>query len=95
MDKADFEVGSLTTTTSATPVGGNVHVQTCGHHLHLRCWSSYLASLRGAQRFNADRYVLAVKIIMAFIVCLLSITKTIYYCYTFAVVNIVVHFVDN
>ncbi|XP_060847929.1 uncharacterized protein LOC132927424 isoform X2 [Rhopalosiphum padi] len=55
LDKADFEVGSLTTTTSATPIGGNVHVQTCGHHLHLRCWSSYLASLRGAQRFNADR----------------------------------------
>lgn len=55
LDKADFEVGSLTTTTSATPVGGNVQVQTCGHHLHLRCWSSYLASLRGAQRFNADR----------------------------------------
>jgi len=59
LDKADFEIGQLTTTTSATPVGVNVHVQTCGHHLHLRCWSSYLASLRGAQRFNSDRYVIA------------------------------------
>lgn len=55
MDKADLEIGALTTTTSAFPIGGNVHVQTCGHHLHLRCWSSYLASLKGAQRFNSDK----------------------------------------
>ncbi|KAI5710044.1 hypothetical protein M8J76_006269 [Diaphorina citri] len=28
---------------------GGVHVQTCGHHLHLDCLSSYLNSLRGQQ----------------------------------------------
>ncbi|XP_072747592.1 E3 ubiquitin-protein ligase Ubr3 isoform X3 [Anoplolepis gracilipes] len=29
---------------------GGVHVQTCGHHLHLDCLKSYLESLRGQQR---------------------------------------------
>ncbi|XP_023317565.1 E3 ubiquitin-protein ligase Ubr3 isoform X3 [Trichogramma pretiosum] len=29
---------------------GGVHVQTCGHHLHLDCLKSYLASLRSSQR---------------------------------------------
>ncbi|KAJ8687402.1 hypothetical protein QAD02_023196 [Eretmocerus hayati] len=29
---------------------GGVHVQTCGHHLHLDCLKSYLMSLRGSQR---------------------------------------------
>ena len=29
---------------------GGVHVQTCGHHLHLDCLKSYRASLRGQQR---------------------------------------------
>ncbi|XP_015603280.1 E3 ubiquitin-protein ligase Ubr3 isoform X2 [Cephus cinctus] len=29
---------------------GGVHVQTCGHHLHLDCLKSYLQSLRGQQR---------------------------------------------
>ncbi|XP_014216341.1 E3 ubiquitin-protein ligase Ubr3 [Copidosoma floridanum] len=29
---------------------GGVHVQTCGHHLHLDCLRSYLTSLRGSQR---------------------------------------------
>uniref|UniRef100_A0A8D8RJ41 E3 ubiquitin-protein ligase n=1 Tax=Cacopsylla melanoneura TaxID=428564 RepID=A0A8D8RJ41_9HEMI len=28
---------------------GGVHVQTCGHHLHLDCLTSYLNSLRGQQ----------------------------------------------
>lgn len=57
LDNADMDIGALTTTTSPTPVGGNIHVQTCGHHLHLRCWNSYLTSLRGAQRFNSDRFI--------------------------------------
>lgn len=38
---------------------GGVHVQTCGHHLHLGCLKSYLASLRGQQRHQnlaVDRY---------------------------------------
>ncbi|CAH1135569.1 unnamed protein product [Ceutorhynchus assimilis] len=29
---------------------GGVHVQTCGHHLHLDCLNSYLTSLRSQQR---------------------------------------------
>lgn len=29
---------------------GGVHVQTCGHHLHLDCLNSYLHSLRLQQR---------------------------------------------
>ncbi|XP_011496807.1 PREDICTED: E3 ubiquitin-protein ligase UBR3 [Ceratosolen solmsi marchali] len=29
---------------------GGVHVQTCGHHLHLDCLKSYLQSLRSSQR---------------------------------------------
>ncbi|XP_072397284.1 E3 ubiquitin-protein ligase Ubr3 [Diabrotica undecimpunctata] len=29
---------------------GGVHVQTCGHHLHLYCLNSYLSSLRTQQR---------------------------------------------
>ncbi|KAG5894127.1 hypothetical protein JTB14_004065 [Gonioctena quinquepunctata] len=29
---------------------GGVHVQTCGHHLHLHCLNSYLTSLRSQQR---------------------------------------------
>ncbi|XP_076228505.1 ubr3 ubiquitin ligase isoform X4 [Nomia melanderi] len=29
---------------------GGIHVQTCGHHLHLDCMSSYLLSLRNHQR---------------------------------------------
>lgn len=29
---------------------GGVHVQTCGHHLHLDCLNSYLQSLRSQQR---------------------------------------------
>ncbi|XP_017785571.1 PREDICTED: E3 ubiquitin-protein ligase UBR3 isoform X2 [Nicrophorus vespilloides] len=29
---------------------GGVHVQTCGHHLHLHCLKSYLYSLRSQQR---------------------------------------------
>lgn len=29
---------------------GGVHVQTCGHHLHLDCLKSYLESLRSQQR---------------------------------------------
>ncbi|CAG9863571.1 unnamed protein product [Phyllotreta striolata] len=29
---------------------GGVHVQTCGHHLHLDCLNSYLSSLRTQQR---------------------------------------------
>ncbi|XP_031787991.1 E3 ubiquitin-protein ligase Ubr3 isoform X1 [Nasonia vitripennis] len=29
---------------------GGVHVQTCGHHLHLDCLKSYLQSLRGPQQ---------------------------------------------
>lgn len=56
LDNADMDIGALTTT-SSTPIGGNIHVQTCGHHLHLRCWNSYLTSLRGAQRFNSDRFI--------------------------------------
>jgi E3 ubiquitin-protein ligase UBR3 len=38
---------------------GGVHVQTCGHHLHLDCLKSYLKSLRGQQRQQSlavDRY---------------------------------------
>ncbi|XP_076043889.1 ubr3 ubiquitin ligase [Oratosquilla oratoria] len=31
---------------------GGVHVQTCGHHLHLDCHKSYLASLRSQLRQN-------------------------------------------
>ncbi|XP_039300953.1 E3 ubiquitin-protein ligase Ubr3-like, partial [Nilaparvata lugens] len=31
---------------------GGVHVQTCGHHLHLDCLKSYLRSLMGQQRFR-------------------------------------------
>nr|AZA04497.1 E3 ubiquitin-protein ligase [Gerris buenoi] len=34
---------------------GGVHVQTCGHHLHLDCLKSYLSSLRSQQRLAADR----------------------------------------
>uniref|UniRef100_A0A1B6CS83 E3 ubiquitin-protein ligase n=1 Tax=Clastoptera arizonana TaxID=38151 RepID=A0A1B6CS83_9HEMI len=34
---------------------GGIHVQTCGHHLHLDCLKSYLRSLRNQQRLNADR----------------------------------------
>lgn len=57
MDHADLEIGALTITTSPTPIVGNVYVQTCGHHLHLRCWNSYITSLRGGvQRYNPDRY---------------------------------------
>lgn len=56
LDNADMDIGALTTT-NPTPIGGNIHVQTCGHHLHLRCWNSYLTSLRGAQRFNSDRFI--------------------------------------
>lgn len=29
---------------------GGVHVQTCGHHLHMDCLRAYLQSLRGQQR---------------------------------------------
>lgn len=29
---------------------GGVHVQTCGHHLHLDCLKSYLQSLQSQQR---------------------------------------------
>lgn len=29
---------------------GGIHVQTCGHHLHLDCLKSYLQSLRDSQR---------------------------------------------
>lgn len=56
LDLADLKIGATTTTAGPTINIGNVHVQTCGHHLHLRCWRSYLASLRGAQRFASDRY---------------------------------------
>lgn len=39
---------------------GGVHVQTCGHHLHLGCLKSYLTSLRGGQQRHqnlaVDRY---------------------------------------
>jgi hypothetical protein len=58
LDKGDLEIGALTTTTSAVPIGGNAHVQTCGHHLHIRCWSLYLSSLRGTQRFDSDKLVI-------------------------------------
>lgn len=34
---------------------GGVHVQTCGHHLHLDCLKSYLRSLRNQQRLSAER----------------------------------------
>ncbi|XP_073970772.1 ubr3 ubiquitin ligase isoform X1 [Rhodnius prolixus] len=34
---------------------GGVHVQTCGHHLHLDCLKSYLRSLRSQQRIAAER----------------------------------------
>ncbi|RZF33108.1 hypothetical protein LSTR_LSTR013279 [Laodelphax striatellus] len=34
---------------------GGVHVQTCGHHLHLDCLKSYLRSLLGQQRISAER----------------------------------------
>ncbi|XP_014242045.1 E3 ubiquitin-protein ligase Ubr3 isoform X2 [Cimex lectularius] len=34
---------------------GGVHVQTCGHHLHLDCLKSYLLSLRNQQRLAAER----------------------------------------
>ncbi|KAL1137748.1 hypothetical protein AAG570_009444 [Ranatra chinensis] len=33
---------------------GGVHVQTCGHHLHLDCLKSYLRSLRTQQRLAVD-----------------------------------------
>lgn len=33
---------------------GGVHVQTCGHHLHLDCLDSYLHSLRTQQRQSAS-----------------------------------------
>ncbi|XP_026827990.1 E3 ubiquitin-protein ligase Ubr3 isoform X2 [Ooceraea biroi] len=32
---------------------GGVHVQTCGHHLHLDCLKSYLESLRNQQRHQS------------------------------------------
>ncbi|XP_012142217.1 ubr3 ubiquitin ligase isoform X3 [Megachile rotundata] len=32
---------------------GGVHVQTCGHHLHLDCLKSYLQSLRNQQRHQS------------------------------------------
>lgn len=32
---------------------GGVHVQTCGHHLHLDCLKSYLESLRSQQRHQS------------------------------------------
>ncbi|XP_043254590.1 E3 ubiquitin-protein ligase Ubr3 [Colletes gigas] len=32
---------------------GGVHVQTCGHHLHLTCLKSYLQSLRNQQRHQS------------------------------------------
>lgn len=88
LDKADSEIGALTTTTSAIPIGGNAHVQTCGHHLHLRCWSSYLASLRGAQRFNSDRYFLLfhtnllIKIVICMHIHSLLLNVFIVYLYT-------------
>ncbi|XP_065200275.1 E3 ubiquitin-protein ligase Ubr3-like isoform X2 [Planococcus citri] len=34
---------------------GGIHVQTCGHHLHLECLTSYLQSLRNQQRVVVDR----------------------------------------
>uniref|UniRef100_A0A0A9XB67 E3 ubiquitin-protein ligase n=2 Tax=Lygus hesperus TaxID=30085 RepID=A0A0A9XB67_LYGHE len=34
---------------------GGVHVQTCGHHLHLDCLKSYLCSLRSQQRLASER----------------------------------------
>ncbi|CAH1395459.1 unnamed protein product [Nezara viridula] len=34
---------------------GGVHVQTCGHHLHLDCLKSYLRSLRTQQKVAAER----------------------------------------
>ncbi|XP_075237272.1 ubr3 ubiquitin ligase isoform X2 [Lycorma delicatula] len=34
---------------------GGVHVQTCGHHLHLDCLKSYLRSLLSQQRLAAER----------------------------------------
>jgi hypothetical protein len=38
---------------------GGIYVQTCGHHLHLQCLSSYLNSLRSQQRqqnLSVERY---------------------------------------
>ncbi|XP_054287000.1 E3 ubiquitin-protein ligase Ubr3-like isoform X1 [Macrosteles quadrilineatus] len=34
---------------------GGVHVQTCGHHLHLDCLKAYLRSLRNQQRLSSER----------------------------------------
>lgn len=60
LNKAESDIEIITTNAIKNTPIANIHVQTCGHHLHLRCWNSYLSSLRGAQRFNSDRYILII-----------------------------------
>lgn len=47
--KSNFEDSSWLLSISAGWEGG-VHVQTCGHHLHMECLKSYLATLKTQQR---------------------------------------------